>query len=204
MSKHAIRRGLATGVLIALAGVATPFTATAAEPAAPITRFSATTVAVNPGNGEKGDTLRVDVLRWSTDAERDQLVTALMKDEKQFGEALQKQPSLGYIWTRASVGFSIRYASRTPLPAGGERVVLVTDKPLHSGGVDMWKSTIQPRSEAYPFTLIELHTTRAGGEGKISIAGNVGIDPASKTLGLENYATAPVLLRGVKTESAAP
>ena len=58
-----------------------------------------------------GQDLRMDVFRWSTDDERNTLVTALKdKNDKAFAEAVQKAPSLGSIWTNESLGYAIRYA----------------------------------------------------------------------------------------------
>jgi len=171
--------------------------ATFADAADPVARFSATTVNINPGNGAKSDDLKIDVLRWSTDAERDQLVPAFA-DEKQFLELLQKQPSVGYIWTSGSVGFAVRYAYRSMLPDGGERVVLVTDRRLDSGGPHSWEALPQGGGKEAPYTVIELRTSKVGGEGKMSLSTPAAIDTDAKTIALANYAAAPVVLKGVK------
>lgn len=52
-----------------------------------------------------------------------------------------------------------------PLPDGGERVVLVTDR-----RIGFWEAANQPRSIDYPFTVIELRLQADGeGEGKILV-----------------------------------
>jgi len=169
----------------------------------PVARFSATATNVNPNNGDKSDTVRIDLLRWSTDAERDQLLSAF-KDDRQFFDALGHEPSIGYIWTHASVGFSVRYAYRVLLPDGAERVVLATDKRLDSGGPGAWEATVQRSAHDYPFTVIELRMNGNAGEGKMSLAASVVVDADAKTIGLDHYAAAPVLLKGVKREAVAP
>src|SRR5207249_6066529 len=48
----------------------------------------------------------------------------------EFTAALAKASTVGYIWTDEVVGYSIKYARRIPLPNGGERIVLATDRRL--------------------------------------------------------------------------
>jgi len=174
---------------------------TAAQAKGVTAKFTATTVNVNPGAGE---TINIDVLRWSTDEERDRLLTALKeKGESQLREALQAAPTVGYIWTSGSLGYSLRYAHRVPLPDGGERIIIATD--LRLGVWDrnnLWKASGQPTAVDYPFTVVELRVNRKGeGEGKMSLATKVTTEVENKTLVLENYEAAPVLLKGVKREA---
>jgi hypothetical protein len=196
MSKHVVR--------LAIAFAAFGFVAVRAETAADnklVARFSATTAGIDIGTGEAGksDTLKVDLLRWSTDMERDQLVSALAKSEKDFLDALAKQPSAGYLWTGGSVGVTVRYAYRLPLE-GGDRVILAADRRLNSGGPGVWKAGSGPGEHDYPFTLIELRIAKGVGEGRMSLAGAVGVDAEAKTVALDGYASAPVLLKNVKRE----
>jgi hypothetical protein len=196
MSKHVVR--------LAIAFAAFGFVAVRAETAADnklVARFSATTAGIDIGTGEAGksDTLKVDLLRWSTDMERDQLVSALAKSEKDFLDALAKQPSAGYLWTGGSVGVTVRYAYRLPLE-GGDRVILAADRRLNSGGPGVWKAGSGPGEHDYPFTLIELRIAKGVGEGRMSLAGAVGVDGEAKTVALDSYASAPVLLKNVKRE----
>jgi hypothetical protein len=197
MTKYAVR--------LAIAFAAIGLVAVRAETAAenPLAgRFSATTTGINIGTGEAGksDTLRIDVLRWSTDAERDQLQSAFTKGEKDFVDALAKQPSAGYVWTGGSVGFTLRYACRLQLADGGDRIILVTDRRLNSGGPSPWTATPASSAHDFPYTLIELRMTKGVGEGRMSLAGNVGVDAEAKTVALDGYSSAPVLLKNVKRE----
>ena len=51
----------------------------------------------------------------------------------------------------------------------------------------------------YEFTVIELRLNAKGlGEGKTSLTSKVIIDNDAKTIALENYAAAPVILQNVK------
>ena len=59
-----------------------------------------------------------------------------------------------------------------------------------------------PTQSANPFTIFELRVTPKGiGEGKMSISSKIAADAANKTLALDNYATAPVVLKITKRES---
>jgi hypothetical protein len=160
-------------------------------------RFTA--LAVNMGNpGPAGaTTVEIVVNRWSTDAERDRLMNVLMEQgSDKLLEALQKNPKVGYIRTPNSVGYDLHFARRTPLPDGGERVVLATDR-----YIAYWEAVNRPRSIEYPFTVIELHINADGeGEGKMSLATKVIPDKESKTIVLEDYGTQPVVLQSVKRE----
>jgi hypothetical protein len=197
MSKNAVRLAIAFAALGLIAVAAL----TAAENTL-AGRFTATTSGIDIGTGEAGksDTLRVDVLRWSTDAERDQLLSAFMKSEKDFVDALAKQTSAGYVWTSGSVGFTLRYAYRLPLAGGGDRIILATDRRLNSGGPGPWTAASASGGHDFPFTLIELRIAKGVGEGRMSLAGTVGVDADAKTVALDGYANAPVLLKNVKRE----
>jgi len=110
--------------------------------------------------------------------------------------ALVKAPTIGYIWTDEATGYSIKYAYRLPLPAGGERIVLATSRALGGGSIQ-WKPT-EPATD-YEFTVIELRLNAKGlGEGKTSLTSKVIVDNDAKTLAIENYTAAPVILQNVK------
>jgi hypothetical protein len=106
---------------------------------------------------------------------------------------LGKAPTLGYIWSSEAAGYIVRYAVRMPQPDGGERIVLVTDRRLNP---DVWKPTA-PTTD-YTFSLLELRVNAKGeGEGKVSLTSKVTFDAGAKTVALENYAGAPVVLKGL-------
>ncbi|MGE0392474.1 MAG: hypothetical protein AB7I25_07575 [Vicinamibacterales bacterium] len=145
--------------------------------------------------GVSGETITVDLIRWSTDAERDGLVAALAKGDKEFAAALAQSPSLGYIW-RSGSGFGsfVRLAAKWKA-ADGEHVVLVTESDLATWASKPGSAAAPPK---YPYAVIELAMTPAAPAGKTSHAGKVIADPAAKTVRLEDFKTAPIALRGVK------
>ncbi len=191
---------------------------TAAAP--PILSLTATTenVAGAP------DSIRIELLRWSTDAERDQLLSAWTNPEvpatagrggrgggrggdrgaeaarptpeSSLKAALGKAATVGYLWSSEVTGYAVRYAVRLAEQGGGERIILVTDRRLGDGATG--DSAIN-----YDFSLIELRfNAKQVGEGKISLRGKIALDASAKTLVLENYGAIPVVLKNVKKFSA--
>jgi hypothetical protein len=143
--------------------------------------------------------VEIVVERYSSDDERDRLLKALMvKGPEKLLDTLQSLPRVGYIRTPNSIGYDLHYARKAPLPDGGERVVLATDR-----YISFWEAANRPRTIDYPFTLIELRLNRDGvGEGKMSIATKISMDKDKKQIELENYGTQPVLLTSVRRVSA--
>lgn len=159
-------------------------------------RFTA--MAVNMDTG-RNQTVEIVVNRWSTDKDRDKLLSTLMdKGAEKLLDVLQDAPKVGYIRSTSSIGWDLHYARHTPMPEGGERVVIATDRP-----VGFWEATNQPRSIDYPFTVIEMHLNAEGeGDGTMSVATKIVADKENKIITLENYGTTPVRLQGVKREKA--
>jgi hypothetical protein len=157
-------------------------------------RYTAT--AMNLNNGRAG-TIDITVNRWSTDKQRDALMAVVaQKGPDKLLDALQDMPAMGHFGAPGNLSWDIHFARKMPLPDGGERVVMVTDR-----RISFWEAANQPRSFDYPFTVIELHLNRDGeGEGKMSIATKVIYDKKENMVTLENYQTSPVLLTNVKRE----
>jgi hypothetical protein len=139
--------------------------------------------------------VEIVVERYSTGADREKLLKALMeKGPEKLLDTLQSLPRVGYIRTPNSIGYDLHYARKTPLPEGGEQIVLATDR-----YIGFWEAANRPRTIDYPFTVIELRLNRDGlGEGKMSIATKITMDQEHQQIELENYGTQPVLLNNVR------
>jgi hypothetical protein len=181
--------------LAALIAVTTPASAQVAR----VDGFSGTLVNVA---GQAARTVSVDVIRWSTDAERDKVTAAAAKGDTALLDVLKGMPTQGYVWTGESVGYQIRYAFKGTLPNGSERIVLATDRPLGSFGLAPWKPAPPATETPYAFTVLEIRLPKSGaGEAKTSLSAKISTDTAAKTVALDNYAAAPVIVKNVRRAS---
>jgi len=114
--------------------------------------------------------------------------------------ALQNAPVAGFIWTSDVTGYAIHYAYKLPMPNGGQRIILASDRRLGvSNG--SWKPMGAATPTDYEFTVLELRLNPKGeGEGKASLTGKVTVDPASRTIALEAYDALPVVFKGIKPQ----
>ena len=158
-------------------------------------RFTAIAVVNNERAAGSG-IVQIDINRWSTAAERDTLLNALTKEgADKLLDALQGTKSVGIIKTPDSLGYDLHYAIQTPLPDGGRRIVIATDRPI-----GFWEARNRPRTIDYPFTVIQMEIDKDGkGKGTLSYA--TKIIPAGNTIVLENFATQPVMLTEITSES---
>ena len=224
----------------------------------PALRLAATTENVSGAP----EAIRIDVLRWSTDAERDQLISAWthpvappppagrgrggagrgrggaaatpdgaaapagaaaagrggrggrgggrgaaadttpVTPESSLEAALEKAPTVGYLWSSEVAGYSLRYAAKIAEPDGGSRVVLVTERRLGAWN-SAWRPAAPDAANKYQFSIIELRiNSKEQGEGKASLTGKIVIDDAAKSIGLEDYSALPVVLKDVKPRSS--
>jgi hypothetical protein len=165
----------------------------------PAERYVAT--AVNMGDiGRPGaGVVEMVVDRWSSDAEAERLLTVLLdKGAERLLDVLRDNRRVGFIRTPGNLGYDLRFARKTSLDEGGERVVLATDR-----YISFWEQWVRPRTIDYPFTVIEMRLDRNGrGEGKLSLATRIEADKSRNQIVLENYGTQPVLLTEVRREPA--
>jgi hypothetical protein len=169
-------------------------------PLAQHSKFSAVTTNL----GRDSDIpIQIDLLRFTSDADNQELVAAVAeKGIESLQPQLASKPSLGFLWTNSSVGYPIRYAARSPLPGGGERVVIATDRLLGSYGLQPWQPAPPTEATAYPLTILALQFDGKGaGQGTFSLAARISVDAASGTLGLESPPAAQRLLKNVKRDT---
>ncbi len=185
----------------------------------PALRLRATPI----GGGAPTAPWTIELFRWSTEAERTTLLTALsaplppppaaspaegragrggrggrgaappLSPLARLAAAVKATPTLGFIWGDGVTGYSIKYAWRVSSPSGGERVVLVTDRRLGAHVPD-WVPASSAGVEG-EFTLIEMQINKGAGEGKTSLTSPVVVDAAAGTLALDGYAAAPTMLK---------
>ena len=170
------------------------FLAGAALAAAPRPIESFRAFAVGLGTGKAG-VIDIDVYRWSTDEEREALLTTLVEfgPDKLLAALEKVRPPVGYIRTPTALGYDLYYARDNPAPDGGRRIVLATNR-----RVSFREAANHTRSMQYQFTLIEIHLDPDGkGEGKLVPAAKVSWDRDAKRIEIENYSALPVDLTTV-------
>ena len=163
----------------------------------PIEKF--TGFAINLNSGPSTATIDFTIERWSTDAERDQLLAMIAK-QKEFDDpqpllrVLQKLPRVGGIRTPQTLAWDLRYARQFPEEDGtGRRIVLATDRPIN-----FQEARNQARTMDYPFTIVEIRLNKEDrGEGKILLGTKIFVDK-NRNLTLENYGQQPIRFNEIR------
>lgn len=163
------------------AAVFTPGTA-AAQPKQVQDTFTATTAGMTPA----GLGLKVQIIRWSDEAARAAAIATL--DDS---AALARLPTAGYIWpTGSPVGYTVKYAHKTPAAGGGERITLVTDRMLGSYDFKKWSPMTSAPTSAAKYSVVELYLDGNGrGVGNLSLGAEVVIDATGGTVTLATGGT---------------
>ena len=144
--------------------------------------------------------LTIRIERWSTDAERDQLMEIVKKGgntdamNQELLRAMQRLPRVGFIRGTQTLAWDLRFARQAPLDEGGRRIVIGTDRRM-----PFWEVQNRPRSFDYPFTIIQMQLDKNNqGEGKLLADTRIFIDPRSNDLVLEHFDIQPVRLNQIR------
>lgn len=194
--------------LAALMGLLALAASSVARAQSPNEKLEISAFAVNMSNIATGSNavVQLTIDSWSTPEERELLITTMMeKKPADLLKALQKLPVRGRFRIptarqpdphHLSLGLDIHYAWQTPLPDGGRRIVLATDR-----YISFAEARNQPRSIDYPFTLIEIRADKDGkGMGKMAVASKIDFDKEKKVVQIENYTSEPVRLNEVRVK----
>jgi hypothetical protein len=141
--------------------------------------------------------VQITINRWSTEDERDKLVSALLKGGNQgLLAALQAAPVVGTIRTPDSLPWALHYAHQEVAPDGSRHIFIATDRLIR-----WWEEMYRTHSVDYPFMLIELQVDRDGnGEGRMLVASKIVAKPAEHRIEIENFSTEAVMLEKVHKE----
>ena len=185
------------------------FLASTGRAQTPAEKLEITAFAVNMSNINSNlptggaAVVKIVINSWSTAAERQRLIATMIdKGEDALLRELQRATIRGR-WNipgfqgpdihQLRLGHNITYAWQTPLPEGGKRIVLATDR--YIGFVE---ARDRPRTIDYPFTLMQLQIDKSGkGEGKMAVATKINFDKKKNTMELENYSSEPVRLNNL-------
>jgi hypothetical protein len=194
--------GIIAASVLAMAAVAAPVAQTTGD------KLEITAFAINMSNIATGANavVQINIDKWSTPEERERLITTMLeKGSDALLRELQKLPVKGRFRIpnarrpdphQLALGHDIRYAWEAPLPEGGRRIVLLTDR-----YIGFQEARNQPRTIDYPFTLMEIRVDKEGkGEGKAAVATKISFDKGKKQIELENYSSEPVRLNEVRVK----
>ena len=198
-----------TRITVLVAASALAFFASDAAQAQNAEQLEITAFAINmstTSTARNAMVVDITINRWSSPEERDQLIAVMLeKGPNDLLKALQKVPEKGRFripgWQgpdphQLRLGQTLRYAWQVPLPEGGRRIVIITDR-----YIGFQEARNQPRTIDYPFTLFEIRVDKNGeGQGKMAVATKITFDKAKKTVELENYSSEPVRLNNVKVK----
>jgi len=187
-------------LLVALTGLLAPGVLAQQQQSEP-ERFTAAAISTGGPRSAAGAS-QVDIVinRWSTPQQTERLVTTLKeKGAEAMLDVLRDMEPVGTIHAPGRIGYQLRYAYQEPLPDGGRRIFLATDRPIGA-----WEAANQSRSLDYPFTYIELRLDEQGeGEGKLALATKIDVSTSGRVIELVNYATHPVQLNNVRSTGSA-
>ena len=186
-----MRRSLRPGLVLCVLGV----TVLAMADSTPILKLKAFAASLERG---KTGLISIDIYRWSTDEEREALLTTLQEfGQDKLLDTLQKvRPPVGRISMPGRLGWDLYYARNHPNPDGSRRIVVATNRAVAFG-----EAATNTRSMQYQFTLAEVHLDAEGkGEGKLVTAARLSWDKAAKKLEVENYQALPVDLINVSIQ----
>jgi hypothetical protein len=174
------------GIAAALASPVTAQTSGAKE------RYTAIAVSLNGGPATTGGgRVQISIDRLSTEQDRAKLISAFQeKGPDKLLDVLKDSPIVGSFKLPNTLAWDLRYAFETPLPDGGRRLILATDR-----RIGFQEAASGGRSNDYPFSLIEIHFDKNGkGSGTYSVATKISLSKDKKTVELENYGREPVRL----------
>jgi hypothetical protein len=179
---------MVAGFSVLVAGVA------AADPVERLTAFAVD--MSNMAGARNTSTVDIVINRWTTDAERDRLAGALRENGADgLLRDLRKVKEVGRISGDGRLGYPLRFARETPLPSGGRRILIGTDR-----NISFLEIVNQPRTVNYPFMVIDIRLGADGkGEGKLMPVAKITED-RDHIVEIENYASEPVRLMSVQSK----
>jgi hypothetical protein len=151
-------------------------------------------------------TVDFQIDKWSTPEEREELITVMVeRGPDALLRALQKAPVKGRFripgWQgpdpyNLRLGHDLRYTWQVPLPEGGRRITIATDR-----YIGFQEARTQARTMDYPFSFIQIEVNKNGeGQGKFAVATKIAFDKQNKRMELENWGSEPVRLNAVKVK----
>ena len=139
--------------------------------------------------------VQISVNRWSTAGEQEQLTSVLTENGTDgLLEMLQDATPVGSMRTPETVNFDFHYAMWTPTDDGGQIITLISDRP-----VDFLEARERPLSLDFRFMVLSIQVNPVGrGEGRISVATKIWVDPVLDEVQMQPYETDFIMLKDLR------
>ncbi len=166
------------------------------EPVVQTETFRATAQSTGVFAGQTS--VLISISRWSTDAEREELLRILAEEgDKALADALQKQDETGFLrFPGGRTRFPsvrLRYA-RQFVNEGRRQIVLGTDRPI-----GLLEGARRPRTYDYQLSFITLDLGEDNsGTGVMAVGVQMGLDEETGALEIKNMGTQPARLTNVR------
>ncbi len=189
-------------VLLPMTGGSTPVVAEEGVSELPWNLEANAMVTQAGTRGRRASTLQLRITAWTTDEEREQILTEIQEATAQGGRrgnravarALRGAARVGTLNAPGQTGWSLRYARATPMPDGKQRVLLATDRPV--AFAEAWTST---SGGDFDVTVIQMTLDAEGnGEGTLSFGTEVVWNTDTESLEVRNFSSAPISLGNVR------
>jgi hypothetical protein len=192
---------VAAVIVLGSGGLRTSAQAPKAAPAAAAqagAKYTALAVNMDAPTGQVATPVDIVVERWSTDAERDRVMNALLEGgQDKLLAVVQSLPRIGSLYTAGSTGVALRYARHGVEQNGSDRVLIVTDRPISFG-----EARERPRTMDYPFAIVDMRiSSNSRGEGRLLYGAKMGIDKQTNQIVLENFGAQPIALNDVRRQA---
>lgn len=165
--------------------------------------FQANAMVTQSGTGGRRSTsLQLRVTAWTTDEERQQILTEIQEATAQGGRrgnravarALRGSSRVGSLNAPGQTGWSIRYSRVTQMPDGTQRLLLATDRPV--AFAEAWTSN---SGGDFDVTVIQMTLDAQGnGEGTLSFGTEVRWNSETESLEVTNITSQPIALGNVR------
>jgi len=148
-----------------------------------------------------GSMATINIYRWSTDAERDELLEVIKqataenrKNDRDVAKALRGQNKAGYAFLSGKQGYPLRYAREFKMADGKRQIILATDRP-----VSFAEGYSDSMAGDFDVSIIILNVDENGkGDGILSVGTEVKWNDKTNKLDPTNMSSQPVKLTNVR------
>jgi len=183
--------GVLTGAALLLTVAGNPAVASS-DYADAIEGWQATTVQMDVG---KMTIVRIGVMEWSTEEERQELLSAFQTGGSEaLVNHLKQQDEKGFVKFPDTAAYQMRYAFQVE-HEGKRYVVMATDRPVHN---IMRREAADTLDNNISLLSLELDPETGKGEGAMIMGADIALDEKTKQIKIEHVGTQPVRFTSVK------